>query len=639
MFFTLALLAALLKIGGVADSRVLAFNPPAQTDAVEVTSEQRTETTVTSRESTSYSETSAPAPSAASLRKLRKQEISTSSISKSSSSAAMVSDRSAKIAPTKKAPVFRRPVQTTGKAPSPALGKTICGDLSDVPKGSKAIFPLANTFFNSYEDTWGAARPQGGHEGTDLMAPDGTPEYAITGGTVVPVSGSNGHGWNTLGGYTVMVRSDYDFGPIKAGDIFYYAHMNKPTTLKPGTRVRAGQIIGYAGDTGQGPEITRGLFPSHLHFGWYDTSHDRTSLDSGAMNPFPLLEWLKNNGGAITGGSDAKYCQVPQSGPPIPSTGGDTWTFPTSPGERPDLDTGSDEARPSPVVEKKDASTERAPGAGKSELPKRNIPQVAVSTRKDARATAKKIEKKARRAAEKRVGEAGGAGRGIQAPAGEALTGVANTQPPGNTAAGERISRSDRISPEVRRAVNRRVTHSGGHRIRDIVRGVLDRFSGKPSSERAPVEQEKRKSANPERRGSKDKTNPETTRPERTEKSTNRDDACAPETGGAKTRTNGKDDTRNSGDPCGGESTVGSAPSGRTPEPSEPEDTRKPGGADETGTDRPADTLEEETTPSETPPAESTTPAETTLAPATEEVTTTEEPAQEESIPEVTTQE
>jgi hypothetical protein len=33
------------------------------------------------------------------------------------------------------------------------------------------------------------------------------PEYAVTDGTVVPVTGSNGNGWNTLGDYTVMLRA------------------------------------------------------------------------------------------------------------------------------------------------------------------------------------------------------------------------------------------------------------------------------------------------------------------------------------------------------------------------------------------------------------------------------------------------
>ena len=121
--------------------------------------------------------------------------------------------------------------------------------------------------------------------------------------------------------------------------------------MKIGTRVRAGQVLGYAGDTGQGPEVTRGLFPPHLHLGWYDATGSRSDVVSGAMNPFPLLEWIKANGGAITGGSDVRYCQAPQNGAPTPSAGASRWPKPDLPGVRPDLDTGSHDPKPSPVIE------------------------------------------------------------------------------------------------------------------------------------------------------------------------------------------------------------------------------------------------------------------------------------------------
>jgi murein DD-endopeptidase MepM/ murein hydrolase activator NlpD len=248
-----------------------------------------------------------------------------------------------------------------GAAEDPPESGKVCGDLEQFPKSSKAVFPLSREHFDSYSDSWGAPRPQGSHEGVDLMVPSGTPEYAITDGTIVPVSGANGNGWNTLGGYTVMLQADYDVGPIKKGDLFYYAHMREESSLEIGTRVRAGQIVGYAGDTGEGPEGTRGLFPPHLHLGWYDTSGARMDLASGAMNPYPLLEWLRQNGGSVAGGSDAEYCEAPQSGAPTPSTGEGYWQYPDSPGTRPDMDTGADHARPSPVVPASATSAERAP--------------------------------------------------------------------------------------------------------------------------------------------------------------------------------------------------------------------------------------------------------------------------------------
>lgn len=235
------------------------------------------------------------------------------------------------------APIFYRP--SSGKwDPSDEL---VCRNLGDSPKSSRVVFPLPEDYFDSYEDTWGAARPQGGHEGTDLMSPTGTPEFAITDGTLVSVKRTNGNGWNRLGGYTTMLQAAHDAGPIKKGDLFYYAHMDEESALPIGTKVRAGQRIGLVGDTGEGREVTRGKFPPHLHFGWYDASgsEERTNLESGAMNPYPLLLWLEAYGGEISGGTDASYCEASQEPVPEPT------------GSSADLDTGDPEdARPSPVV-------------------------------------------------------------------------------------------------------------------------------------------------------------------------------------------------------------------------------------------------------------------------------------------------
>jgi collagen type III alpha len=253
--------------------------------------------------------------------------------------------------------VFYRPppARPAAAGPEPGSGERqgpdpVCGDLARIPSGNRLVFPLPMQHANSFGDTWGAPRPQGGHEGTDLMVPTGTPEYAITDGTIVPVTGSNGNGWNSLGGYAVMLRASYSAGPVREGDLFYYAHLDRESALPLGASVRAGQLVGYAGDTGQGPEVTRGLFPPHLHFGWYDATGTRSYLPSGAMNPYPLLEWLGAGGGVLGGGMDARYCEVPRGGAPKPSKGGDRWPAAREPGARPDLDTGTRRPAPTPAV-------------------------------------------------------------------------------------------------------------------------------------------------------------------------------------------------------------------------------------------------------------------------------------------------
>ena len=52
------------------------------------------------------------------------------------------------------------------------------------------------------------------------MSLTGTPEVAITDGTIVPVKGANENGWNRLGGYTVMLKAAFEAGPIEKGDLF-----------------------------------------------------------------------------------------------------------------------------------------------------------------------------------------------------------------------------------------------------------------------------------------------------------------------------------------------------------------------------------------------------------------------------------
>jgi len=113
-------------------------------------------------------------------------------------------------------------------------------------------------------NSWGNARTGGRrHEGIDIFAPKDTPVRSTTRGIVVRV------GTNRLGGQTVWI-----LGP--GLERHYYAHLNRYAALRPGDHVDAGQIIGYAGNTGN----ARGG-PPHLHYGIYS--------GGAARNPYPRL--------------------------------------------------------------------------------------------------------------------------------------------------------------------------------------------------------------------------------------------------------------------------------------------------------------------------------------------------------------
>jgi hypothetical protein len=109
------------------------------------------------------------------------------------------------------------------------------------------------------------------HYGIDDPEAAGTPIYAIADGVVI-VSKMQGNG-KGAGEYIVINHG---------GWYSYYAHQSK-RTAKQGDVIKAGQIIGYVGSTGDstGP---------HLHIG-ICTKFVATSLNSSTWtDPLPLLK-------------------------------------------------------------------------------------------------------------------------------------------------------------------------------------------------------------------------------------------------------------------------------------------------------------------------------------------------------------
>ncbi len=129
-------------------------------------------------------------------------------------------------------------------------------------------------------NSWGAARPGGRrHKGTDIMSPRGTPIVAVADGIVTKLAHSR------MSGYNIAI--DHGEGWFSA-----YMHLNNDTfgtddgeggvwtafhpTLMEGDEVRAGQVIGYVGDSGNA-EHTR----PHTHF---ELKHEGKKT-----NPYPYL--------------------------------------------------------------------------------------------------------------------------------------------------------------------------------------------------------------------------------------------------------------------------------------------------------------------------------------------------------------
>ena len=143
------------------------------------------------------------------------------------------------------------------------------------------------TKYIGFENSFMDARSFGGersHEGTDIMALENVagkyPIVSMCEGVVEQV------GWLKLGGYRIGIRSPN-------GLYMYYAHLDSYVKeFKPGDYVKAGEMLGYMGDTGYSEiEGTKGNFPVHLHLGiYYDYKDTEISI-----NPYYILLYLKNN--------------------------------------------------------------------------------------------------------------------------------------------------------------------------------------------------------------------------------------------------------------------------------------------------------------------------------------------------------
>ena len=129
--------------------------------------------------------------------------------------------------------------------------------------GLKAFSPIAKNYpYNDYDD-FGAARSYGfkrQHLGHDMMGQVGSPVICVESGYVEAI------GWNQYGGWRLGIRS------FDGKRYYYYAHLRKNypyhKSLKEGSVVQAGDVIGYLGRTGYSrTENTNNIDDPHLHFG------------------------------------------------------------------------------------------------------------------------------------------------------------------------------------------------------------------------------------------------------------------------------------------------------------------------------------------------------------------------------------
>jgi murein DD-endopeptidase MepM/ murein hydrolase activator NlpD len=170
------------------------------------------------------------------------------------------------------------PQMTTGRYVFPVYGPAVYG----------------NTFGASRADTmW--------HHGDDIFAPLGSPILAVTDGTVFSV------GWNRVGGNRLWLRD-------KRGDQFYYAHLAAFSPLAAnGAQVRAGDVVGFVGDSGDAEGT-----PFHLHFEIHPAALLFLGYD-GVVDPTPFLDaWRRLQDIRFPSGTAWAPAQAPHSRAPVP---------------------------------------------------------------------------------------------------------------------------------------------------------------------------------------------------------------------------------------------------------------------------------------------------------------------------------
>jgi murein DD-endopeptidase MepM/ murein hydrolase activator NlpD len=130
------------------------------------------------------------------------------------------------------------------------------------------VFPLVGPY-PPFSDTFGAARADvPWHHGDDLFAPRGAAVLAVTDGTLFAV------GWNRIGGHRLWLID-------RGGDEFYYAHLERYSrNAVDGAQVRAGELLGYVGTSGDAvgtpPHLFFEINPARLHRYGYDGAADPT---------------------------------------------------------------------------------------------------------------------------------------------------------------------------------------------------------------------------------------------------------------------------------------------------------------------------------------------------------------------------
>jgi len=154
------------------------------------------------------------------------------------------------------------------RPPLPALAElpVLLEDL----RGRDLRLPIDRTDVAGWKGSFEQPRAGHRHEAVDLLAPRGTPVFAVDDGSVARLFESGG------GGISI-----YQFDRARRF-VYYYAHLDRYARgLDEGDEVRRGEVIGYVGTTGNAPPDT-----PHLHFAIFAVNPGKRWREGRPVDPY-----------------------------------------------------------------------------------------------------------------------------------------------------------------------------------------------------------------------------------------------------------------------------------------------------------------------------------------------------------------
>lgn len=177
--------------------------------------------------------------------------------------------------PTGSAPAAPAPASLTSQLVEASVHPAADPLLGELWTASRRlIMPVPGILPADLVDTFSQVRgPNRRHEAIDIRAPRGAAVVAVTDGEILRLTEHDS------GGITLYLLAP------DGQTVFYYAHLLKYADgVRPGLRVRQGEVIGYVGDTGNA-----GPGNYHLHFEVMTAPDPRRYDAARPRNPYPLL--------------------------------------------------------------------------------------------------------------------------------------------------------------------------------------------------------------------------------------------------------------------------------------------------------------------------------------------------------------